>query len=97
MAFSILNWGSHAGDVYAVNNKCSHLGLPIQGKIVGKPLQGGCLVCPFHNTAFDVKTGEVKGEWSPSFPNIPFIGKGEPKGLPTYETRVTDGVVEVMV
>lgn len=24
-----------------------------------------CVVCPAHGTAFDLKTGEVKGEWCP--------------------------------
>lgn len=54
-----------AGEVYAVSNKCTHLGLPLQGKIVGKEVVDGCIVCPFHNNAFDVKTGEVQGEWAP--------------------------------
>lgn len=58
----------YAGEVYAVSNKCTHLGLPLQGKIVGKEVTNGCIVCPFHNNAFDVKTGEVQGEWAPGVP-----------------------------
>lgn len=49
-------------------HRCPHLGLPIQGKIVGKPLSDGCLECPFHGSKFDLATGEVKGEWAPSAP-----------------------------
>jgi len=64
-----------------------------QGKVAG-----GCIVCPAHNTAFDLKTGEVKGEWCPKFPNLPLIGKvGDAKPLPTFESRVNaDGSIEVM-
>jgi nitrite reductase/ring-hydroxylating ferredoxin subunit len=56
-----------AGEVYAVSNKCTHLGLPIQGKAVGKPLvPPDCVVCPFHATKFSIKTGEPQGTWAPS-------------------------------
>lgn len=60
-----------------MSNKCTHLGLPIQGKVVGKELADGCVVCPFHDNKFDVKTGELRSEWAPgvqhhpSFPNHP--------------------------
>jgi hypothetical protein len=29
-----------------------------------------CVVCPAHGTAFDLKTGEVKGEWCPKVRSI---------------------------
>jgi hypothetical protein len=51
--------------VYAIKNKCSHLNLPLQGKVVGKPLAGECIVCPFHGTKYNVKTGAVEGDWAP--------------------------------
>ncbi|GAX82006.1 hypothetical protein CEUSTIGMA_g13588.t1 [Chlamydomonas eustigma] len=86
------------GAVYAVSNKCSHLGLPLVGKTAlfqGK-VTNGCVVCPAHNTAFDLKTGEVKGEWCPKFPNLPLVGKiGDSKPLPTFQSRVTGSDVEV--
>jgi nitrite reductase/ring-hydroxylating ferredoxin subunit len=42
------------GQVYALENKCPHLGLPLgRGKLVG-----GEIVCPFHGSRFDVRTGE---------------------------------------
>ena len=68
------------GEVLAVSNKCSHLGLPLVGKTAmfqGK-ISDKCIVCPAHNTAFDLKTGEVKGEWCPTFPNLPLVGKVSP-------------------
>jgi nitrite reductase/ring-hydroxylating ferredoxin subunit len=51
--------------VYAVSNKCSHLGLPLVGKtsFFQGTVASGCVVCPAHGTAFDLATGEVKGEW----------------------------------
>ncbi len=58
-------------NVYAVSNKCPHLGLSMQGKtalLSAKVTPDCCIVCPAHNTAFDLATGEVKGEWCPGFP-----------------------------
>ena len=56
-----------AGGVYAVSNKCSHLGLPIQGKtaMFTAQVKDGCVVCPAHGTAFALADGAVKGEWCP--------------------------------
>jgi nitrite reductase/ring-hydroxylating ferredoxin subunit len=53
------------GEVFAVSNKCSHLGLPLVGKtaMFQGQIKEKCIVCPAHNTAFDLKTGAVKGEW----------------------------------
>jgi nitrite reductase/ring-hydroxylating ferredoxin subunit len=40
--------------VHALENKCPHLGLPIgRGKI-----EGDDIVCPFHGSRFNVRTGE---------------------------------------
>ncbi|KAF6263621.1 rieske ferredoxin [Scenedesmus sp. NREL 46B-D3] len=89
------------GEVYAVNNKCSHLGLPLVGKtaMFQGQVSNKCIVCPAHNTAFDLATGEVKGEWCPKFPQLPLVGKlGDKKPLPTYQSRVDEaGNVEVYV
>lgn len=42
------------GKIYAVENKCPHLGLPLgRGKI-----ENGAIVCPFHGSRFDIRTGE---------------------------------------
>jgi nitrite reductase/ring-hydroxylating ferredoxin subunit len=42
------------GTVYAVENKCPHLGLPLgRGRI-----ENGAIVCPFHGSRFDIRTGE---------------------------------------
>jgi len=87
--------------VYAVSNKCSHLGLPLVGKT--KMMQGQvkdkCIVCPAHGTAFRLDNGQVEGAWCPSFPDLPLVGKMTPeKPLETYESRVGDAdVIEVNV
>jgi nitrite reductase/ring-hydroxylating ferredoxin subunit len=40
--------------VHAVENRCPHLNLPMaRGKVVG-----GEIVCPFHGSRFDIRTGE---------------------------------------
>lgn len=40
--------------VYALENKCPHLGLPLgRGKI-----EDGEIVCPFHGSRFKIATGE---------------------------------------
>ena len=89
------------GAVYAVSNKCTHLGLPLVGKtalLQGK-IQDKCIVCPAHNTAFDLATGAVVGEWCSGFPDLPFVGKmTKASPLPTFESRVdAAGNIEVLV
>ncbi|KXZ43111.1 hypothetical protein GPECTOR_102g64 [Gonium pectorale] len=88
-----------AGEVVAVSNKCSHLGLPLVGKtgLFQAEIKDKCVVCPAHGTYFDLKTGAVKGEWCPKLPNLPVVGKGPgQKPLPTFQVRVSDaGEIEV--
>ena len=51
--------------------------------------------------AFDIKTGEPKGEWCPGMPSLPLVGKpmtGEPESIPVYEVKVSEaGDIEVDV
>ena len=90
------------GKVFAVSNKCSHLGLSLVGKTallqgkVGEVNGKQCITCPAHGTAFSLEDGSVQGEWCPKLPNLPLIGKG-PKEAPlkTFKSRVEGGVVEV--
>lgn len=58
----------------------------------------GCMECPFHKTKFKLDSGEVVGDWAPTFPAIPFVGKGDPAPLPTFPIRETEeGDIEVEV
>ncbi len=76
----------HDGEIYAVQAQCPHLGMPLlKGKIDEK-----ChLVCPFHKSEFDLKTGEVEC-WSPWPPVLgSLLGKiSKPKNLRIYPTRI---------
>jgi len=43
------------GGKYALADRCSHRGGPLsEGEA-----DGGCIVCPWHGSAFDIRTGEV--------------------------------------
>jgi nitrite reductase/ring-hydroxylating ferredoxin subunit len=87
------------GKMYAVSNKCSHLGLPLVGKtaLLQGEVSGGCVTCPAHKTRFSLADGSVQGEWCPGFPQLPLVGKlGDKKPLPTYAVRVSEsGAIEV--
>ena len=43
------------GRIRALGNRCSHRGAPLADGTV----KGGCVVCPWHESAFDLRTGEV--------------------------------------
>jgi nitrite reductase/ring-hydroxylating ferredoxin subunit len=89
------------GKLYAVSNKCSHLGLPLVGKtaLLQGEVANGCVTCPAHKTRFSLADGSVQGEWCPGFPQLPLVGKlSDKKPLPTYAVRVGAGdAIEVDV
>ena len=76
----------HEDQVYAVQAQCPHLKLPLAK---GKITEECALVCPFHKSAFDLNTGEVKC-WSPWPPALgALLGKvSKPKELRIYPTRI---------
>ena len=90
-----------AGDVYAVSNKCPHLGLSLQGKtpLLSATVEDGAIVCPAHGSAFDLKTGAAKGEWCPKLPALPVVGKkycGEPTAIASYAVSVDEsGAIKI--
>jgi nitrite reductase/ring-hydroxylating ferredoxin subunit len=61
----------HAGAVYAMDNTCPHAGAPMAAGSVDA--ETGCAVCPRHNWAFRLETGELK--------DMPGVA------LTTYKTR----------
>lgn len=86
---------NHNNQVFAVENSCPHLKLPLQK---GKITDDGALVCPFHRSAFDLATGNPT-TWTP-FP--PGIGKvlgliSQEKGLAVFPTRVEEGNIWVSI
>jgi nitrite reductase/ring-hydroxylating ferredoxin subunit len=83
------------GDGYcAVINKCPHMNLPIAG---GK-LEGSAITCPWHNSKFDMCTGQnldwvagVVGVKLPSWSRkIVALGK-EPTPIQSFRVTEEDG------
>jgi nitrite reductase/ring-hydroxylating ferredoxin subunit len=62
----------------ALADRCTHRGGPLHEG----PVEGGCVVCPWHGSAFRLSDGGI--ERGPAF-----------APQPRYEARVRDGVVEV--
>ena len=68
-----------SGEVFATQATCPHRGGPLADGLVG----GTTLICPLHERAYDLKTGQ---------------GDGNPDCLVVYPARVSaDGVVVVSV
>lgn len=85
----------HENQIHAVTNKCPHLGMSLQK---GKITDDDTIVCPWHHSAFDINTGEVKA-WSP-WP--PVLGKvlgcvTKEKALTIYPTKVENGQIMVQI
>ena len=86
---------NHEGQFYAIDNACPHVKLPIKK---GKITEDGAIVCPWHRSAFDLRTGAVR-EWS-TWP--PVVGKAlgiisPEKALPVFPIRVEEGSIWVDV
>ena len=63
--------GNKGGDHFAVSRRCRHLGADLAG---GKISADGCLVCPWHQSEYDVSTGHmVKGPQG-IFAKVPGLG-----------------------
>jgi nitrite reductase/ring-hydroxylating ferredoxin subunit len=78
-------------EIYAVEATCPHLNLPIKR---GKITEDGAIVCNFHRSKFDLKTGAVK-EWCtfPPLINKAFAMMSSEKPLPVFATRVENGII----
>lgn len=68
----------HEGQIRVLGNRCSHRGAPLSDGEVDE----GCIVCPWHGSAFDLVTGAIRQ--GPAT---------QPQ--PVYETRVVAGQLEV--
>lgn len=89
------------GEVFAVQDKCPHLFAPLS---VGD-LKGAHIVCPWHDSEFDMRTGRTKswlpnGMWNVIHRLMPpppgFIkSKIEPEQIRTFRTRVEGDTVYV--
>jgi nitrite reductase/ring-hydroxylating ferredoxin subunit len=54
------------GTPYAARNRCPHLGLSLTKGPGGQRFADGELTCPWHNSRFDLCTGENL-DWAPGF------------------------------
>src|SRR6266702_3002643 len=48
--------GNASGRYFAVTRRCRHLGADLAG---GSVDENGCLICPWHGSAYDVGTGRM--------------------------------------
>ena len=87
----LLLW--HQDEVHAVQSQCPHFKLPLTK---GQLTDDGDIVCPFHKSAFNLKTGNVAC-WSPWPPVVgKWLGKiSKEKLLKVYPTRIEEDMIWV--
>jgi nitrite reductase/ring-hydroxylating ferredoxin subunit len=88
------------GTVYAVENKCPHLGMPLtKGKVCNN-----AVTCRWHGATFDLKTG-ANVKWVDSFVGVPLpawthqvlsVGK-QAQGLKTFTVTEQDDKVAIVI
>jgi nitrite reductase/ring-hydroxylating ferredoxin subunit len=59
------------GAYFAVTRRCRHLGADLAGGTID---ENGCLVCPWHQSAYDVQTGRMVRGPQGVFAKIPGLG-----------------------
>jgi nitrite reductase/ring-hydroxylating ferredoxin subunit len=91
-------------EVHAAVNKCPHLGFSLTKGPGGMRYDGGVVQCPWHNSTFNVCTGENL-DWVSGFAgrDIPRWSRGmvalgrKPKGLTVLPAAVQNGDVVITV
>ncbi|MGZ4485364.1 MAG: Rieske (2Fe-2S) protein [Nocardioidaceae bacterium] len=63
--------GNVGGELFAVSRRCRHLGADLAG---GTLDEQGRLVCPWHQSAYDVRTGRMVQGPQGVFAKIPGMG-----------------------
>ena len=83
----------HEDKVHAVESQCPHLKMPLTK---GKITEDCAIVCPFHKSSFDLKTGDVKC-WSPWPPVIGILlcKLSKKRKLKVYPTKVENDQIFV--
>ncbi|MGK7909336.1 MAG: Rieske (2Fe-2S) protein [Synechococcus sp.] len=79
------------GEILAMDSICPHMRGPMQK---GELTADGGIVCPWHRSVFDIRTGDVK-QWCPWPPGV---GKAlgaisREKALPVFPVRLEDGSI----
>lgn len=85
----------HKRQLYAIENVCPHMRRHLSD---GWITEDNAIVCPWHRSAFDLKTGEIK-DWSPWPPVVgPMLGAIRRKNaLPVYPVKVEDGLIWIFM
>ncbi|HEY3289972.1 MAG TPA: Rieske (2Fe-2S) protein, partial [Anaerolineae bacterium] len=63
----------HAGKVYAVDNRCPHMGFPLQRGSV----KDGILTCHWHHARFDLSSGGTFDLWADDVRQFPTEVRGD--------------------
>jgi len=89
--------GNAGGELFAVTRRCRHLYADLAGGRIDK---NGCLVCPWHGSKYDVRTGRMVRGPQGIFAKIPGLGtayKALTRILPLGRGRVVerDGILYV--
>ena len=63
--------GNAKGELFAVSRRCRHLFADLAGGTIDEE---GCLVCPWHGSKYDVKTGRMVRGPQGVFAKIPGLG-----------------------
>ena len=81
--------GNAGGDYFAVTRRCRHFRADLAGGTID---DDGCLVCPWHQSKYDVSTGRMVRGPQGVFAKIPGLGaafKALTKVLPLGRATVT--------
>ena len=65
--------GNAGGRYVAVTRRCRHLGADLAGCSID---ENGCLVCPWHRSAYDVETGQMVRGPQGIFARVPGLDFG---------------------
>ena len=85
------------GEYFAVTRRCRHLRADLAGGTID---ENGCLVCPWHQSAYDVKSGRMVRGPQGVFAKVPGLGwsfKMLTKVMPLGRGRVTKKGDDVFV
>lgn len=63
--------GNADGDLFAVTRRCRHLYADLAGGTID---EDGCLVCPWHESKYDVETGRMVRGPQGIFAKVPGLG-----------------------
>jgi nitrite reductase/ring-hydroxylating ferredoxin subunit len=82
----------HEGEIYALESRCPHMRLPLKDARI----EGTTLTCPWHHSAFDLRSGDVQ-DWSPWPPAVGrMLGAlRRERALTVYPVKVEDGAIWV--